>query len=212
MRPAKLLRMARLLLIAAGIVIVIALVLSQVLLPGYASNRIEDRLTEDGGTASASVDAFPAARLLFGDGDKLTVNGSGLDLPLNGEMDVFGRLDGFDRVDVHLDDFDAGPFTVTSFDLTRDGAGAYQLVTSSTTTGADLVGYGAAQLGIPGVPLLQFLAGRAPEGDQEIPIHLDMGLESDGGRIRVVSGGGTVAGYPAGPLAELITAAIVVRL
>ena len=204
--------MARRILLAAGIVIVVALVLSQVLLPGYASKRIEDRLTEGGGTASASVDAFPAARLVFGDGDKLTVSGSGLDLPLDSNQDVFGRLDGFDSVDVHLDDFRAGPFAVTSFELTRNGSDSYQLVTSSTTTGADLVGYGAEQLGIPGVPLLQFFAGRAPEGNQEIPIHLDMGLESDDGRIRVVSGGGTVAGYPAGPLAELITAAIVVRL
>ena len=39
-----------------------------------------------------------------------------------------------------------------------------------------------------------------------------MELRSDGGRVVVVSGGGTVAGFPTGPLAELITSAIVVRL
>jgi hypothetical protein len=37
-------------------------------------------------------------------------------------------------------------------------------------------------------------------------------MESDDGRIRVTEGGGTVAGVATGPLAELITAAIVVRL
>jgi hypothetical protein len=39
-----------------------------------------------------------------------------------------------------------------------------------------------------------------------------MGLQSDDGRIVVVSGGGTVAGIPTGPLAELITSAIVIQL
>jgi hypothetical protein len=204
--------MTRRILIGVTLTIVVLLVAAQLVLPGYAEHRIQDRLTDGGGTVSVDVKSFPAVRLVFGDGDRLEVSGDGLDLPLDNEQDVFGRLDGFDEVDVHLDDFKAGPFAVASFDLTRDGSGPYELVTSSTTTGADLVAYGAQQLGLPGVPLLQFFAGRAPEGDQEIPIHLDMGLESDGGRIRVISGGGTVAGYPAGPLAELITAAIVVRL
>ena len=39
-----------------------------------------------------------------------------------------------------------------------------------------------------------------------------MGLSSDDGRITVVSGTGTVAGLPTGPLAELITSLVVVRL
>ena len=39
-----------------------------------------------------------------------------------------------------------------------------------------------------------------------------MELRSEGSRLIVVSGGGSVAGYPTGPLAELITATIAVRL
>ena len=39
-----------------------------------------------------------------------------------------------------------------------------------------------------------------------------MELTSDDGRITVTSGGGSVAGFPTGPLAELITRAIVVQL
>jgi hypothetical protein len=39
-----------------------------------------------------------------------------------------------------------------------------------------------------------------------------MQLTSDGGRIQVLSGGGTLAGFPTGPLAELLTSAIVVQL
>jgi hypothetical protein len=203
--------MTRRILIGGAIALVLLLVIAQLVLPGYAANRIHDRLTEGGGTVSVTVKSFPAARLIFGDGDELRVSGDGLDLPLDRGEEVFNRLDGFDRVDVHLDDFNAGPFAIASFALTREEAGDYRLVTSSTTTASDLVGYGADELGIPGSGFLQYLTGRAT-GNRPIPIHLDMGLESDEGRLRVVSGGGTVAGYPAGPLAELITAAIVVRL
>ena len=210
-RPGKLCGVARRILIGAAIALILLLVIAQLVLPGYAADRIQDRLTEGGGTVSVTVRSFPAARLIFGDGDELRVSGDGLDLPLDRGDEVFNRLDGFDRVDVQLDDFSAGPFTIASFALTREDSGEYHLVTSSTTTASDLVGYGADELGIPGGGFLQYLTGRAT-GDRTIPIHLDMGLESDDGRVRVVSGGGTVAGYPAGPLAELITAAIVVRL
>jgi hypothetical protein len=203
--------MTRRILIGAAVATVLLLVVAQLVLPGYAANRIHDRLTDGGGSVKVTVKSFPAARLIFGDGDELTVSGDGLDLPLDQGVDVFKHLDGFDRVDVHLDDFDAGPFQITSFALTRDGSDEYHLATSSTAAPSDLVRYGADQLGIPGGGLFQYLTGQAT-GDEPIPIHLDMGLQSDDGRIRVVSGGGTVAGYPAGPLAELITAAIVVRL
>ncbi|MET0128585.1 MAG: hypothetical protein ABW249_08345, partial [Solirubrobacterales bacterium] len=50
------------------------------------------------------------------------------------------------------------------------------------------------------------------ETDADVPIDLEMQLTSDDGRVLVTSGDGTVGGLPAGPLAELLTAAIVVRL
>ena len=41
---------------------------------------------------------------------------------------------------------------------------------------------------------------------------IDLEVTSEDGRVRVVSGGGTVAGFETGPLAQLITSAIVVQL
>jgi hypothetical protein len=204
--------MARWLVIA---VLVLAAVVgvSQLLIPPVAEHRIENRLTDGGGTADVSLQAFPAARLLFGDGKKLSVTGSGLDLTLQEQSNVFDKLDGFDRVDVSLTQFHAGPFAVASFDLTRPAPSApYHLVSSSRTTPGDLAQFGAAQLGLPGGPLLRFFADQAPGGNRPIPINVDMELRSDGGRVVVVSGGGTIAGIPTGPLAELITSTIVVRL
>jgi hypothetical protein len=50
------------------------------------------------------------------------------------------------------------------------------------------------------------------QSDEPIPIELDMQLASEDGRLRVVSGGGDIAGVPTGPLAELLSSAIVVRI
>jgi hypothetical protein len=179
------------------------MIASQFVIPPVVEHRIERRLTDGGGSAEVSVSAFPAARLLFGDGGRISVTGSDLDLALaEPGGDVFDELDGFDRVDVALRGFHAGPFSVSSFELVRDGGSVpYRLDARGETTASAIAGYGADRLGIPGAPLLG-----------PIPVTLDMGLESDGGRVMVVSGGGTIDGYPTGPLAELITAAIVVRL
>ena len=199
-------------LVIAVIALVALFVASQFVIPPVVERRIESRLTDGGGSADVSVSGFPAARLLFGDGSRITITGNGLDLGLEQRTDVFGKLDGFDQVDVSLHDFRAGPFSVASFELTRDGSSApYHLVSRSRTTPGDVAQYGADRLGIPGGPLLGFFTRNAL-GNRPIPIALDMDLRSEGGRVVVVSGGGTVAGYPTGPLAELITSAISVRL
>jgi hypothetical protein len=203
---------ARMLSGVAILAIALTLVVAQLVVPGIGERQIEDRLTENGGSADVSLAATPAVRLLLGDGDRLEVRGSDLELDLTEDVQVFDRLDGFDEVEVGLADFRAGPFDVRSFELTRRGGEPYALTSTSSTTAADLVDYGAGALGLVGGPLLRFLTGQAPLGSRPIPIRLDMGMESEDGRIRVVSGGGTVGGYPAGPLAQLITAAIVVRL
>ena len=204
--------MARWVLIAVPVLLALA-VASQFVIPAVAENRIEDRLTDRGGTADVSIAAFPAARLLFDDGDRLSVSGTGLDLALQEQPDVLDRLDGFDEVDVSLHDFRAGPFAVRSFELARSESSAtYHLASSSRATPGGIASYGAAGLGLPGGPLLGFLADQALGSNHTVPIDLDLQFRSDGGRVVVVSGGGSVAGFPTGPLAELITSAIVVQL
>jgi hypothetical protein len=195
-----------------GTALAVLVVGAQFLVPGIGEGQIEDRLTENGGAAAVDLSATPAVRLLWGDGDRIEVRGSDLDLDLSENPEVFDRLDGFGNVDVSLSDFRAGPFEVTSFALARDGEGPYVVRSVSSTTTADLVEFGVDSLGLPGGGFLGLFAGGAPGADRPIPIRLDLEMESDDGRVRVVSGGGTVAGYPTGPLAELITSAIVVRL
>jgi hypothetical protein len=204
--------MLRRLLIVA-LVLLALLGISQLVIPDIVEHRVEDRLTAAGGTAEVSMSAFPAARLFFGDGSRLTVTGNGLDLTVEPEdVDVFSRLDGYDRVAVNLERFRAGPFRLARFDLTRPAPEApYHLVTRGRTSPTDLASFGASSIGLPGGPLLDYL-GDQVLGRATIPINFDMELESDGGRIVVTAGTGTIAGIPTGPLAELITAVVVVEL
>ena len=199
--------------LAAASVVVFLLVAGQILIPSIGERKVEDRLTEGGGTADVTLGAFPAARLLFGDGERFEVEARDLDLGLGHDERVFDRLDGFSIVDVSISDSTAGPFELTDFELNRNGEGPYTLTTDATTTPTALVDYGDEGLDLPGGGLadlaLDFLG---IDTNVVVPVKLDLQLTSEDGRIHVVSGGGTVAGVPTGSLAELLTAAIVVKL
>jgi hypothetical protein len=199
-------------LVIVALVLVALLGISQLVIPPIAEDRLADRLTAGGGSADVSMSAFPAVRLLFSDGSRISVTGRDLDLTSESTSgDVFKSLDGYDRVAVRLDHFTAGPFQLASFDLTRSAPdAAYHLVSRGTTTPADLASYGASRAGLPGGPLLSYL-GNQVLGQDSIPIRLDMDLESDGGRVVVTGGTGTVVGIPTGPLAELITSVVAVQ-
>jgi hypothetical protein len=200
-------------LVIVALALLVLLGIGQLVIPPIAEHRIEDRLTTAGGSADVSLSAFPAARLLFGDGSRIEVSGTGLDLTSESTSgEVFSNLDGYDNVSVNLDDFHAGPFRLAAFELTRSGPSApYHLVTRGNTTPADLAAYGAAQAGLPGGPLLGYLGNQYLGGD-DIPIHLDMELTSDDGRVTVTGGTGSVAGIPTGPLAELVTSFVALKL
>jgi len=195
-------------LILAAIVIVVLLVASQLVIPGLVASFVEDRLTEDGGRAEVSVSAFPALRLLFDDGDRIEVDASELQLERAERQDALGRLDGFDEVDVEIGGSELGPVTLERVRLTRRSRDRpYRLEADGDTSPADVVSFGAGALGIPGGGL----AGLA-FSDTPVPVALDVELKTRDGRADVISGGGTVAGLPTGPLGELITEAIVARL
>lgn len=196
-------------------IIVVLLVAAQIVMPRVASDRVADRLTAGGGTATASVSAFPAARLLFGEGDSLNATGSGLNLQLtSSDSRGFERLDGFGNVSVHVTRSRAGPFRIEDFALTRTSSGPYHLVAHAITSPHDLLAFGADRLGFIGGLALRF-GGATALGDEasaRLPVRLDMELQSDGGNVVVIAGSGTIDGIPTGPLAELITSAIAIRL
>jgi hypothetical protein len=195
--------------------IVVVLVVSQLFLPGIGENAIENRLTENGGVADASLSAVPAARLLWGSGDRIGIDANGLDLEVTRADDpvVFDDLDRFDDVEIVIRDSSLGPVDMDNFVLTREGEEPYSLEGTGTTSVADLAEFGAEEFApdLPGVDILGGILNVAT-GGTEIDVDMDMKVESDDGRVRVVEGGGEIAGIPTGPLAAFITSAVTVEL
>jgi hypothetical protein len=194
--------------------VVAFLVLSQLFVPGLGEKAIHDRLTANGGVADVSISAFPAMRLLWGHGDSLKVKGDGLsiDVDQNGDPAVLDNLDRFGDVEIVLDNSEAGPFRIDSFVLARHGEGAYSLDARTATSASQLAAYGIDEADLPGAGIVGTILDFTGLGGKDIPVDLDLEMTSDDGRIEVTDGGGTVAGLPTGPLAELITRAIVIKL
>jgi len=198
----------------AGGALLLLLVLAQVFVPGLGESAIEDRLTENGGVAEVSLKATPAVRLLWGSGDALEISGSGLGLELDLEEDprAFEDLDRFGDAQIVITDSDAGPVRIDNFTLTQQGDDPYALAMRGVTSLSDIAEFAAGNAELPGSGILGTVLDFTGVGGTDLDIDMDMKLVSDDGRIRVTEGGGEIAGVPTGPLAELITSAIVLRL
>jgi len=206
--------MPRVVVILIGLVAVL-LVAAQLALPAIAERRAEDRFEERGGTAKVDVGAFPAVRLLFGDGGRFTARGSGLSFDISRERGDLGKLDGFDEVDIRLTRLDAGPVEVADFELRRpEGAAAYELRMVGTTTPREIAGFlGSEAGGALGGLFGGLAAGSLPGGGaQPVPLEVAASVESRDGRPEARAVEGTVAGAPAGPIADLVVAAVLSRL
>lgn len=192
-------------------VLAIVAVVAQVVLPRIGEHGIERRLTEGGGVAFVVLEAMPALRLLKRSGDKLMVRGRRLEIGISREGGGLSTLDRFQEVDIVLNEFRIGPLEISHFELRRSGPGPYLMVSRATTSGAALAAFGGRQLGGL-LPALGAVAGRAPLVERPIPVSFEAELVSEGGRIAVASGGATIAGYPAGPIASTIASAVARRL
>jgi hypothetical protein len=200
--------------IVAVIGLCVLAVAGQLVAPRVAASDAENRLTKNGGTAHAEVSAFPWPRLLFTEGDRIRVRARGISLALlNPGGTALKELDGFDDVDVQINDASAGPFRLQQVALERSGGDRpYAATIKGTITAQDLGTFSGSQAGGALGGLLGGLAGGAlPFGDQPIPLDLHAVLASDGGRPRAVTVNGSVAGLPAGPLVEALAQALAGR-
>jgi hypothetical protein len=206
--------MPRVVVILLGLVVVL-LVATQFALPSIAEHKVESRLERDGGSATAEVHAFPALRLLFGDGDSLDVRARGVSLDATGAGADLGRLDGFDEVSVRVAGAEAGPLAVRSLELSRpEGAARYELRSAAVTTPREVAGFLGSQAG-GGLGGLfgDLAAGSLPGGgNTRVPLRLTAQVASRDGHPTVIGAEGSVAGIPAGPLAELVVGALAARL
>jgi hypothetical protein len=188
--------------------------IAQIVLPGLVSGKVENRLTNRGGTADVQLHAFPSLRLLFGEGDSARVRARGVQLALvSPDAKVFDQLDGFDDVDVQVTDARAGPFKLSLVSLERRGSDRpYRTTVHGTITARDLGTFSASQFGgALGGFLGGLMGGALPFGDEPVPLDLAAVVRSDGGRPHAVTVSGSVAGVPAGPLVEALAQALAGR-
>lgn len=197
----------RIALVAAFVALLLC-VLAQFVLPGLGAGKVEDRLTANGGEADVTLTALPAVRLLWGDGDRLAVAASGLDLELAREGEGFSRVDPFADVDIRISGSRAGPIEIEELVLIRSGDDPYALTMRGTSSAAELAGAS----GVPGSGIMGSLLGTTELGDRPLAIDFDMKVASDEGGVSIVSGGGEIGGIPTGPLAEVVVTAIAAQL
>ncbi len=196
----------------AGLVVLVAIG-THFLLPPYLENRVEERLEENGGRAEVELSAVPAIRLLTGHGDRIEVTGSGLEVDFDDpDEDAFEQLDKFDEVEIDLTDVEADPFEVSSFRLESLGDGRYRIETDATASVQEIGRIAGEQFGPIGGLIGSIVGGSAPLSAAPVPIRLDGELQADDGDVQMVSGDARVAGLPAGPVARLVTTAILSAL
>ena len=198
--------------IAAAILLGLGFGLTQVLLPRAGENRVEDRLTKDGGTATVSISAVPAIRLLFDDGDRLEVRARRLDIPVEDlRGGSFKEMDGFDEVDVRIARSRVGPFAADAIVLERgEGDDLYKFIFRGSTSAGRLADFALDALPPALSSLIAAIGGRP--ASRPIPINLEADLRSAGGSPRLQRGSGTVAGIPLGGLSLTIAGAIIARI
>jgi hypothetical protein len=203
--------------IAIGIIVLGAV--TQLVIPGFVERNIEAQLEEDsdGGEAVVDASAFPAVRLLFGNGDKLEVRGRGLRMDLDDRVDdPLGKLDGFDEVDIDLTDMATGPVGVQAFSLIRneEDTGYYLRMEAETTPVAIAESVGGQLGGEIGSLIAGAGASTLPGGGTtDLPIDVEASVNrGDGGAVDVDEVSASVAGLPAGPFAEAMVQAVLVRL
>jgi hypothetical protein len=206
---------SRIRLLAAGVAALVVLVGvgTHFLLPPYLEGRVEERLEEHGGRAEVQLRAVPALRLLTGHGDRIEIEGCGLDLDFDDpDRDAFERLNDFDEVHVDLREVTAGPFETDRFKLDGEGGNRYRIDVDATASVQDLAEVAGRQFGPLGELIGSIAGGSVPFSGAPVPVRLDGELVAEDGEVEMVSGTGRVAGVPAGPVARLVTNAILSRL
>jgi hypothetical protein len=202
-------------IITVAVLIAVLALGSQIAIPAYVSSQVEDRLTQNGGSAHVEIHATPAVKLIDGKGDRIEIHASDLrfDFPTE-SSEVFDHLDGFDEVDAELERVHTGPFEVERFVLHRaEGEDAYRMTMQARSTPEQLTDYAAERLGAPFNGFMgRFATGLLPWDNNPVPVSIDALVRSDEGRITVVRASGDVAGLPVDPIAERLAGAVANRL
>jgi hypothetical protein len=129
--------MRRIAVIAAGALVVVALLLgiAQLVLPGIAAQSIRDRLSRSGRVLDVQVSAFPAIELLWHHADRVVVRMATYDSNAATLSSNLGQVGDVGTLDASANVFTTGLLTVRDATLRKRGN---ELTATATVTEADL--------------------------------------------------------------------------
>lgn len=129
--------MRRILVIAAGtlVVVVLLLAIAQLVLPGIAAQSIRDRLSRSGRVLEVEVSAFPAIELLWHRADRVVVRMASYHSNAATLYSNLGQVGNVGTLDASANVFTTGLLTVRNATLRKRGN---ELTAAGTVTEADL--------------------------------------------------------------------------
>jgi hypothetical protein len=108
--------------IAAAVgVLVVALVVSQLVLPRLAENKVRDELEGSARVESVQVHAFPALKLLFGHADRVDVRVGTAKAGSNRLAELLASTHRTDELRATVRSLDLGPVVLRDLRLRKDG-------------------------------------------------------------------------------------------
>ncbi|HWX46284.1 MAG TPA: hypothetical protein VNY52_13315 [Solirubrobacteraceae bacterium] len=117
-------RATRIALGAAGAIVAV-LILAQLLLPSLAVRRVRDELARYGVVRSATVSAFPAIQLLWGNAQSATIRAGNLNMGLSQASELLWKARGVNRVDMSSESMRLGSVTMHGVHMHKQGSSLY---------------------------------------------------------------------------------------
>jgi hypothetical protein len=127
--------MRRIIAIATAGVVILVLLVGQLVLPGIAADRLNDRLSKSGNVISVEVHAFPAIKLLWNHADRVVVRMGRYQSGAGTLGDLLSQTSDVGSVDASAQEFNSGLLTVRNAALRKRGN---QLVGTALVTESDL--------------------------------------------------------------------------
>ncbi len=124
-----------LLIVGVLLLVLLALVVAQLVLPGIAAQRLRDRLARSGTVLEVKVDAFPAVELLWHQADHVVVRMGRYTSNPATLRTTLGQVADAGTLDASANQFSSGLLTVRDASLRKRGN---QLTATATVTEADL--------------------------------------------------------------------------
>jgi hypothetical protein len=125
----------RLAALGAAALVVVALVIAQLVLPGIAAQRLRNRLSRSGRVLEVQVHAFPAIELLWHHADSVVVRMATYRAPPSRLADTLAQAADVGSLDASAELFQDGLLTLHDAGLVKQGNG---LRGAATVTQADL--------------------------------------------------------------------------